>query len=328
MTEEPRSVYRPATLNPRMMPKLQLGVTKFWNHANLYTIATKGQVKAGMTYSLPGVHCGNEDDFLVQFPPGRDMPLQAWTNHTQHIRAGIMASELYWVSAKFTRLAVMAGHDFDSLVISREELPSPFGLIVYEEPIGEIPRPAGNAAIRAISWTLVPQGIWLNLYMQGEDGDPDVDVEQMRAEMGYLMCPNAGSGLAFDVAIPAEGLHPGFAFIKTIFATWFLMTQPGVAEQRPAPVDKKLARSFQRANGRALPAVQLVDLRRQPTRSKPDTDHVGRPLSVRVYRKGHWKRQAYGPKWGLRKTIYVSAYIAGPEGAPLRERPRTVKVLR
>jgi hypothetical protein len=316
----------PVRLNARMMPKLQRGLLKFWRNENLLTVFTRNRTANGMRHSIPGIHCGDEDVFCKRFPPGVTIPDNVWLNHVQHLTAGIEGSDLYWISKDFTQLAIMAGKDFDKLVISREELPSAFGFMVFEDAIGAIARPGGSAAIRGVSWTLVPQGVWINLYMQGEDGDPDVDVEQMRQELGYLMCPNAGGGFVFNDEF--EMTDENFQFIATIFATWFLMGQPGVADRDAAPVDKKYARSYQRTYNRRLPDVILIDLRKRPQRATDAATHVGRPLSVRIYRRGHWKRQAYGEKRGLRKTIYVSGYIAGPEGAPLKAPPSQVKVLR
>jgi hypothetical protein len=310
------------------MPKLQMGLLRFWKHPDFLPTMNKNRRDKGQVHSLPGVHCGQEERFALQFPPELPIPELVWQNHVNHLCAGIEGGELFWVSENFTQLAIMAGKDFDKLVISREELPAKFGFMVFASPIGELHRTHGAAAIRAVSWTLVPQGIWVNIYFQGEDADPDVDVEQMRAESGWLKSPNSGGGVMFDnemASVPGDD----FDFVRTIFATWFLMTQPGVAERHNAPVDKKLARSYQRAHGHKLPDVQLVDLRQQPRRSLSDTAHrVGRPLKERIYRKGHWKRQPYGPKRGLRKTIYVSAYIAGPTDAPLKAPKPVVKVLR
>lgn len=317
---------QPAALNPRMMPKLQHGLVRHWKSDAVRVRFTTN--RAG-TYTLPipGLHAGDENRFIVRFPPGADIPDNVWTNHTDHLVAGIWTSDLYWISPEFTRLAVMAGKDFEKLLISREELPSKFGFMVFAEPIGEIQRPGGAAGIRAVSWTLVPGGVWINLYMQGEDADPDIDVTEMREAVGYLMCPNTGSGIVFDEAVPRPE-ESRYDVIATIFATWFLMQQPGVAEQDKAPVDKKIARSYQRQYQRPLPDVKLVDLIRRPRRPATEGTRVGTPLSVRVYRRGHWKRQFYGPGRALRKTIYVSAYIAGPEGAPLKQRPPVVKVVR
>lgn len=315
----------PVRLNPRMMPKLQQGLIRFWNDPQLRATMSHSTVAP----SLPGVHCGDEEQFRVRFPEAQALPEAPWSNHVKHLIAGIYASDLYWISEKFTQLSIMAGKDFEStLAFSREDLPSTFGFMLYAQPIMEVQRPHGRAGIRAITWTLVPGGIWINLYFQGEDGDPKIDVEQMRAQSGYLLSLNSGSGITFnhDFEVPDD---PQFDVVKTIFATWFLMNQPGVAEQSAAPVDKKYARSFQRANGRKLPAVQLVDLRKQPRRTAPADDAgTGRKLAYRVYRKGHWKMQAYGPQRGMRKQIYVSQYIAGPDDAPLKTKPTTVKVLR
>lgn len=318
----------PAKLNPRMMPKLQRGLLKMWRHPGFLGLLNSNWKSNGQTHSIPGVHCGDEDTFSKQFPPHVHIPEQYWHNFIDHICAGIEGGDLYWISENFTQLAIMAGKDFDKLAITREELPSTFGFMVYATPIGQIERPDGPAGIRGISWTLVPRGIWLNIYFQGEDGDPEVDIETMRSEIGYLMSPNAGGGFEFgqELDIPAD--EPNFQFVRTIFATWFLMVQPGVADRESAPVDKKYARSYQRSYGRQLPDVVLVDLRKRPHRPGGEVSREGHKLTVRVYRKGHWKRQFYGPKRALRKTIYVNGYIAGPEGAPLKERPTEVKVLR
>lgn len=311
-------------LTPRLMPKIQEGLLRFWADERW----SDSQLKATdrrHPFVFPGVHAGQEDLFEVRYPPSATFDRSVWTNHTQHLRAGIGVADLYWISRDFTQLSIMAGKEFEKIEISREELPSPFGLMVFEDPIGEVQSETQQKHIVAVSWSLVPQGVWLNLYLQPEQGSrPDFDVTTMRADIGYLVCPNPGIGLKFDneynMPHPEE---PDFAL--TILAAWFLINQPGVAELTLAPVDKKLARSAARA-GRKLPPVQIVDLRKRPRRT--GGEHVGHPLKVRVYRKGHWKRQFYGPKRGMRKTIYVSGYIAGPEGAPLKARTPTVKVLR
>lgn len=318
----------PGKLTARMMPKIQHGMVKFWKNPLMREQVNHQRRTQNITHHLPGVHYGDENQFAISRPPEQPISEHVWLNHVEHLVAGLWTSDLYWISRDFTRLATMAGKDFDKLLISREELPSPFGIMVFEEPIGEIERKFGNAGIRAVSWSLVPGGVWVNLYIQVDDAaDPEEDPVSLRHQFGYLVSPNPGSGLTFnhDHSIP-EGEH--FQFLTTIFATWFLMNQPGVAEQNKAPVDKKLERAYRRENNRPLPDVQLVDLRRRPRRSGSDAEREGRPLKYRVYRKGHWKRQFYGPGRALRKTIYVSGYIAGPEGTPLHEKPRVVKVLR
>lgn len=322
----PRRV--PARMHPRMMPKLLTGLIKFWNYPTLHNMI----LKRDHQFSLPGVHAGDQERFRVSYPSGSNVPRDAWRNHVGHLSANLWQAAaddgLFWISGEFTQLAIMAGHDFGKIVLTPEQLPSRNGFLIWEDTAATMPRPGGPAAIRAVTWVSVPGGVWLNIYIQGEDADPEVDVTDMRSRLGWLHCPNAGSGFAFndEIDIPDE---TEFSILRTIFATWFLIQQPGVAETEIAPVDRKEARRYQRAHSRRQPEVKLVNLRHQPKRaSQIEEHHEGHKLTVRVYRKGHWKRQFYGPKRGLRKTIYVSGYIAGPDGAPLKTGTPTVKVLR
>lgn len=319
----------PAKLNPRMMPKLRNGLLKFWGEPadTLHQQWSLPYGTGALAMAFPGVHTGDEDTFLVRYVKGQEIPENVWKNHTAHIRAGIGVSEMYWVSEKYTTLAILAGKDFtEDPVLTLDALPAKFGFMLFETPIGELSRANGIADIRGFSWTIVPNGIWINLYFQGEDADPYVDVEQMRAEMGYLVCPNAGSGFAFDAPIPLSD-DPRYQFMRTILATFFFLRQPGVAEVRDAPVDKKFVRAYRREHHRDPDPVRLITLRQAP-RSQAGGSRAGRPLEFRQYRKGHWKMQAYGPKRGQRKHIYISPYVTGTDDMPWRPAQETVRVLR
>lgn len=320
----------PAKLDPRMLPKVHAGLVKHWRNPMLYDrVVTPEQ----FSHSIPGTHLGADDRFMVGYPPGFTMPRETWNKHTEHIVRNLQSSssELYWISADFTTLAAMASHDFETVTLHREDLPSPAGLIVWAAPIGVIQRPGGEASIRAISWCPVPGGIWINAYIQGEDADPEIDVTAMRAEWGYLLCPNAGAGIPYDHEFGEKMPEQVENIIMTMFSTWFLINQPGVAEISTAPVDKKLERVYKR-NRTPLPNVKLVDLRRAPSRSRqtdsPEAAAERRSLRFRRYTKGHWKRQFYGPKRGLRKMIYISPYISGDANLPLKDKAPVVKVLR
>ncbi len=322
----------PARLSPRLMPKVRDGLLRFWSHPALY----ERLIKPGHGVSVPGIHAGWDrptglDDFKASFYGPDLMPREIFQRHIDHLSIGIEAAQLYWISSDFTTLAAQAGQELNDVSITREELPAAHGIIVYEDPIGEIARPYGMAGVRALSWTLVPEGVWINAYIQGEDGDPTmVDVAEMRAQYGFLMCPNIGAGVPF---LGLGGVDDNFRrdgnFLLTLLATWFLMTQPGVAAETRAPQDKKLARSAKRA-GKTLPDVRIIDLRRhaRPKQEAEMSDAERRKISVRFMVRGHWKRQAYGPKRGLRKTIYVAPFLKGPDGAPLKTDVPTVRVLR
>lgn len=317
-------------LSPRLLPKVQTALMSFWS-TKAYDIAER--LSHTSVYGIPGVHSGREDLFSTFYPPDVPVPPQVWKNHFNHLSAGIGVSNLYWISPKFTQLAIMAGKDFEKLSITREELPSTFGLMVFEEPIGLV---TGDSApdhhIRAVSWTLVPDGVWINMYIQPEENArSDYDIIGNRAQHGYLMPTSFGGGMQFgeDQGIDEDRPDDNPDFVATILATWFLLAQPGVAEVSIAPVDKKYLRAYQRQYGRKPADVQVVDLRKPPVRSHGGHESGPRgPLTVRVFRRGHWKQQAYGPKRGMRKTIYISPYIAGPANAPLKQTRPTVRVLR
>lgn len=316
----------PTKLNPRMMPKLQIGLLKFWRHQELLEIGREAMTAHDV--SIPGVHTGDEDTFVLRFPAGTELPPAVWTNHAQHLAAGVGVADLYWISENFTRLAVHAGKRFEKLVITREELPSTFGFMVFADPIGEIERPDDTAAVRAVTWTLVPGGVWFNLYIQSDDGiEPDNDIAQIRQEYGYLVCPNAGSGMAFGEEMPTP--EPGEPnFFSTVLATLALIRQPGVAGVQTGPVDTKYARSYQRQYRRPLPPVKLIDLRKRPRPDKPKAIATGKQWTERRIVSGHWKRQFYGEKRGMRKWLYIDDYIAGPDDAPLRDPRPVVRVMR
>lgn len=316
----------PRPITPRHLPKIKQGLIRLWEHPTLYDrLADKPR-----DMSLPGIHVGQPEHFSVPFYNGARVPREAFDKHAHHIATGIgVDNTMYWISEDFTTLATLAGQDLTSFELRREELPSPFGLLVWARPVGEIVRPHGVAGVRAVSWTLVPGGIWLNIYILADDADPTItNLDDLRAEHGYLMAPNVGSGLIFDNEAPIsdEFKIPG-NFILTILATWFLMRQPGVATETVAPVDKGVQRSYKRS-GKTPPEVRIVDLRRH---HKPRTDHDDterRSINVRFMVRGHWRNQAYGPKRGLRRPMYISPFIKGPENAPLKSDIPTVKVLR
>jgi hypothetical protein len=310
-----------AKLSPQIMPKLQLGLLRFWRNSRMFEFLNARP--PGIDLSFPGVHFG-DDAFERSIPSGATIPRDAWDRYTKHVCDGIEGADLYWVAPNFTKLAMHAGKDFTKLVLNRENLPSPFGFMVFAEPINEMHQGVTQPAdVCAMSWTLVPGGVWFYFYAQADDGDPKVDIERMRREVGYLIAASEGVGWAFG----QEWAPESSTILPTVFATFALMQQPGVADQRPGPVDTKFSRSYQRQYKRKPPEVNLVDLRAQPRRSsKPTT--TGRQLEYRVFRRGHWKDQAYGPQRALRRQIYISQYIAGPDGAPFRPPKPVVKVVK
>lgn len=322
----------PSKLDARQMHRYQRGLVKHWKHPELF----EKLCKPGFQFSVPSMHADEESDFYrmqLNDDVPREVFRRVFERHAKRMAFSIEVAELYWISSDFTTLAIAAGQDLKDLTVSRDDIPSSSGLIIWETPIGEIERPYGTASIRCMSWDVIPGGVQINAYLQVEDADPTItDVAAIRAEVGHFIAPNLGSGLPFEgwegMAISDEFRAKG-NFTLTLLATWLLINQPGVATQLSAPVDKKLARAAKRA-GHRLPDVRLIDLRRhaKPKEQAVESAPTGRTVSVRFMVKGHWKKQAYGPKRGMRKQIYISPFLKGPDSAPLKVAATTVKVLR
>ncbi len=315
-------------ITAKLMPKVQQSMTRFWGHPDRYA----SLIRPGFNVSVPGVHAQRDDTFAAQYYDGAVMPQEVFERHAAHQNLGVQAAQLYWVSADFTRLATLAGLDLTEIGLRRDHLPAANGLIVWQTPVGEIQRPYGVAAIRAMGWTLVPGGVWINVYIQPEDANPEItDVAALRAEHGWLVSPNNGSGIPFVEpwgTVDSDFQQQG-NFLLTLIATWYLLRQPGVAEQTPAPVDKKIARAYQRNTGRRIPEVTLIDLRKRPKVERKPGEKKSWELKYKRYTSGHWRNQWY-PSRGEHDQIYISPYLAGADKPwrPGDDSTPTVKVLR
>ena len=324
-----RELYQPVTrvipkLTARMMPKIRDRLARFWT-ADASLQGIRAELADGPV-ALPGVDVDHPGSFAVRVTePVADESLAAFQ---QRMASGLFVSDLYWVSGEFTHLAVGAGQELPDLTLTREELPSPHGFVIWELPVTTLTPPALQRPVDVVaaSWTLVPDGIWVALYAQPEQClniDP-VDLPTLRQEVGWLMVFSPGGGIQFGtepVPNPPE-------LLRTLLSTWFLMSQPGVAAVETKPADKALRRAYARAQ-RPAPEVRVVDLRRHASRDADQPQEAPqRTYSVRWMVRGHWKNQAYGPARSLRKRIYVAPFLKGPDNAPLKTDVPIVKALR
>lgn len=327
-------------MHPRQIPKIRDSVIKMWRSEMIfdnYRHSSKIMGLPGFCYGLDideALDSGGEEAVMRAFrtrEPGTSFTPEVFGRWVDHVSIGLMASELYYISPEFTQLAIQSGMDLPDISITREELPSANGFLIWADPVGEIQREDDSAGIRAVSWTLVPRGVWVTVYFQPEDGTRLHPVGgSIRAGIGWLVAPNPGLGFVFlqDSLKRPDAQVATANVITTLLATWFLLRQPGVATVTEQPADKALTRAYKRA-GRPSPSVQIVDLRRHVQAARETPDPVERRrIGVRFMVRGHWKRQAYGPKRGLRKTIYVAPFLKGPDTAPLKTNRPVVKVLR
>lgn len=162
--------------------------------------------------------------------------------------------------------------------------------------------------------------------------------ERGRGRVAGMLCPNgkislvAGdkSGLAVDTTMQAPFAHPllhkavlGLAgnFLRLVIAYYFFA--PPEAKDVIRATSTERLRNGKPRNGESLFAM---------TRLHPSKG-VGRPsssirpswnLSEKQEVSGHFKLQAYGPKWTDRRLIWVDDYGRGPENGPVR--PKGVQI--
>jgi hypothetical protein len=320
-----------AALNPRALPKIRDRLVQAMRSEGMTMV---GADPAGGVI-LPGPDLDVHDCLSVEVS---HVSPQTGDRFAARIADSLEQAELYYVSADFTALALASARELPDVSLRPEEMPSPHGLVVWEDPIMSLPtegEAADEAVMVAASWSAVTDlGVWVLLYVRTEQflaGRPEA-----RERFGVLLPYSTGGGFDFasqHVAadLPSRAQQVAEATFRTLLATWFLVMQPGVADVDIQPTnDKRLLKQAKHARVEP-PAVRVVTLRRAKQSRRAGDQEPGRTVSVRFVVRGHWKRQAYGTGRSKRKTIYVAPFMKGPEGAPLKlggDQVPVVKVLR
>jgi hypothetical protein len=331
-----RQAYQPPEpvlpITARRLHRVRTRLTGFWADSEFYmNLVTKMEQT-----TLPGADCDSDSVAGVPLQQPTLPQIRAFTSRMQR---SLATADLYWVSPDFTKLSIKAGKKLPNLTLSRGEVPTPSGLALFAEPITELvvsEDGLAKALIVALTWTLIPGGVWLTLYCQPEQVWPDMDRDVLRNNPGPLFPVNPGMGLPFDqdltvLDVPEDSGN----VLPTLLAFWFLMRQPGVAETRDSEPDRKESRAYARKNaGASLSPVRLVDLRRSRSAS---SGSASSGTSTRVITKrslvggatgGFWRNQVCGPHRAERRPIWIDPFVRGPDGAPFADDVPTVRVVR
>lgn len=273
-----------------------------------------------------------------RLPKARDALVRTWGDSAPKASApsgrelgGLLASSLGqaqmdWLSSEFTTLAGAAATnlDIDEHPLTEESLPSPHGLLVWADMVASMPgRVPGYADVIAVSWTRCGEGVILVPYARVEQVIPtlDKDLQDLRRAAGWLVPVGLPINVTFGAPSHAD---PWIAdLVRMVASSWYLMAQPGVADVSHALVDKSLKGAYRRAR-RPPPVVRIVDLRRRQRAAGGATGRTW-SLSVRFMVSGHWRH--YAPERDLRPR-YITPYLKGPDGAPLKTPTPVVRVLR
>jgi hypothetical protein len=221
---------------------------------------------------------------------------------------------LFWIDSDFTNLAEYAAEKLPDITISRDLMPSTDGLLVWSRPL--TPR-----EIAAASWTATNDGWQLVNYRTLGSGLSGTPLQRLREQVGWL-APTSTVQVHEQHVLPGE--HPAAALI----ATWLLVVQQ-VAEVTTADVDKAIRKSYARTN-RLAPEVRILRIGANRGTTPPTTRSAlgasERSQSSRFWVSGHWRNQPYGPGGALRRPVYISPFLRGPDDAPIKLNT-TVRIL-
>jgi hypothetical protein len=245
-------------------------------------------------------------------------PSPAEAGVREHVGEGLTAARLYWVDPHFTDLANHAATDLPDLTLPTQAAPAPHGFLAWAQPVG-------SNGLVAASWTVTSTAVVIVCYRSIGDSDMDpASLQRLREQVGWLVPRSI-------TMIRPEDLIGADSPAALVVTTWLLIAQK-LAETTPTEVDRTIRKAYQRS-GRTAPEVRLVRIRGTATPSGPRTvtkTATGDPQAPdRQYRwwvRGHWRNQAYGPGWTLRRPVFIDPQIRGPEGKPLKA-DTTVRIL-
>ncbi|MFD8415495.1 hypothetical protein ACFV2Q_27660 [Streptomyces sp. NPDC059650] len=278
------------------------------------------------------------------------------------LHTSLRAAELYYVNADMTKLCVAASTQLPSYRLNREDLPSPHGLVVWEQPITDPPFPLGVPYWGAM-WTAGPGGVGVSFLVEREDhvrfvacadpvqGHQELTTAQkaaIRRAYPTDLVISGTTNMPFteapqwlpDVPLPT-GLTPGElsreidsrTFLdqaeRTLITTWLLMGQT-LTRDEPVTTPKSAAKRIARMDPSLLTSARYCTLRHQ---SAVPSERAGGDVLSLSYRhrwivRGHWRNHAYGTLQTLRRRIWISPHLKGPDGAPLTDPSKLVNILR
>ncbi|MFD8146081.1 hypothetical protein [Streptomyces sp. NPDC059708] len=278
------------------------------------------------------------------------------------LHTSLRAAELYYVNADMTRLSIAASTQLPSYRLTPEDLPSPHGLVVWEQPITDPVFPIGVPYWGAM-WTSGPGGVGVSLLVEREDfirfsscADPVQGHQELTAAQKDVIRRAHSTDLVISGTtnmpfteepqwLPDSPLPTGLTSgelsrevesrrlldeaERTLVTTWLLMGQT-ITRDEPVTAPKSAAKRITRMDPSLLTSARYCTLRHQS--ATPTERAEGDVLSV-SYRhrwivRGHWRNHAYGPRQELRQRIWISPHLKGPDGAPLTDPAKLVNVLR
>lgn len=265
-----------------------------------------------------------KEKLLPPPPPGAGV--------TERHVATLKNASLWWVSRDMTKLALDTAPDLPPWTPTIAA-PETSGLMWFDHPIGTTPADPGegfmadgrwaesilgSAAVHGVHWSIT--GDLLNFTFYGAVSDP---VQRARtAPLWRDVYEIAMYTVRGDVEYSPQvtQLREPWAahVVHTIGAAWLLMQQPRGAETRSQRAS--LHTGSKKGKPGKVSMVQVIDLRRLAHNDAEREQAYGgsREFHTRWMVRGHWRQQRVGPGRRYTRPVFVSPYLKGPEGAPIK----------
>jgi hypothetical protein len=117
-----------------------------------------------------------------------------------------------------------------------------------------------------------------------------------------------------------------YGFWQPYLAAFVLLLTQQITVADKQPVSPSTARLGGQVSRTRPTDVTVVDVRHPKRSGEPGASGTRGPLTSRHLVGSHWKWQPYGEGRALRRRIFVSGYVRGPEDAPLVVKPRVTRL--
>ena len=251
---------------------------------------------------------------------GADGQAAAMVAQAEQDLAGVAGSTLFWVARDMVELATEAAASLPEWSPAAA-IPEEFGLLCWAKPAGvfDWPVPGTDQSLRmpvdAMSWGIRSGHVGISCAFR-----TDRIADQLNPGLSRLPLLSHSVGV-WDLEAPVPHRLDGGAVspLSVLGAAWLLMGQPSISATRQiGGVPSGAA-----ADPAEASPVSIIELRR--ARAVGDAAQQANSAGRRGYDKrfwvaGHWRQQACGPGRKLRKPLWISPFLKGPEEAPLTTR--------
>jgi hypothetical protein len=253
------------------------------------------------------------------------------------------AADLFWVCKKMRDLGVEGANEMPEYVFEADDMPSPHGILVWEEAVqgaaGVAWKSYGNTIVLTV---LVPKAKAIDMAVRATKNPKAREVLRkmpVRAQLWSEMEIPVPFGTtikqgSYRIGTQYKDMEEDRLWAELIprllITLWGLMEQPLAGSEIVRPSKAGMKR-LARMNPNLLTETRYITLRRIEV---PKSEESGSGLDSGMHYSVRWVVRPH-ERWiddkdnpGKKRKIKVRPHIKGPEGAPLLDPSKLVSVLR